>query len=104
MSEEVLVEVDRNLRKKLPHVLRVYKELLVILRPALQASPSAAALQRVSGIVHPKDAAILAAALEANADYLVTLDRRHFGPAAPKVAGAIRIVTPGELLRELIAR
>ncbi len=102
VSQEVLVEVDRNLRKKLPQLLRAFKELFATLRPRICPPPSDEVLQMASEVVHPKDAGILAAALEARADYLVTLDVRHFLPAAPHVAGSIRIVTPGELLNELL--
>ncbi|MFQ5808521.1 MAG: putative toxin-antitoxin system toxin component, PIN family [Armatimonadota bacterium] len=102
VSQEVLIEVDRNLRKKLPQLLRAFKELFATLRPYVCPPPSDEMLQMASEVVHPKDAAILAAALQAGVDYLVTLDRRHFGPAAPHVAASIRIVTPGELLNDVL--
>jgi predicted nucleic acid-binding protein len=80
----------------------MYAHTLATLRPTVQATPSPEAIEDAAQLVHPKDAAILAAALQAGVDYLVTLDRRHFGPAAPHVAASIRIVTPGELLRNLL--
>jgi predicted nucleic acid-binding protein len=52
-------------------------------------------------VIHLKDAAILAAAVTADVDYLVTWDKQHFDQ--PGVRGAVRfpVLTPGELLRVL---
>lgn len=102
VSSEVLTEVDRNVRKKLPGALRMYKHALAALRPTVQPTPSPEAIKDAAQLIHAKDAAILAAALQAGVDYLVTLDMRHFGAVAPHVATSIRIVTPGELLNDLL--
>lgn len=61
--------------------------------------PSAEAVLRAAEIVHPEDAALLAAALEVGVGHLVTLDRHHFLDS-PEVArrSGVRIGSPGEFL------
>jgi len=51
------------------------------------------------GIVLPeKDIPILAAAIEAKADYLLTGDVRHFGPYLGKKVEGVTILLPGDYL------
>ncbi len=99
LSEEVLVEVERNLAVKLPEALPHYRHWLEVSPPEQVPPPSAEAVIRAAEIIQPKDAAILAAAMEAGVDYLVTLDRSHFLDN-PEVSGqsGLRIGTPGDFL------
>ena len=48
----------------------------------------------------PSDAAVAEAAIDAEADYLVTHNLRHFG----EVAGVVPVVAPGGLLRVVARR
>lgn len=51
-------------------------------------------------IIDPKDAHVLAAAVKAGPDVLLTLDRKHFMTSAVREAGLpFPIETPGEWLR-----
>lgn len=99
VSEEVLLEAERNLAAKLPEALPYYRQWREACPLEQVPPPSAGAVLRAAGIIHPKDAAILAAAMEARVDYLVTLDRRHF-LSDPEVArrSGLRIGTPGDFL------
>ena len=45
-----------------------------------------------------KDRPVLAGAIQAHADYLVTGDKRHFGPLYGKSVRGVRITAPSELL------
>jgi len=60
-------------------------------------SPTPEEVLRAARMIHPKDAAILAAAMRAGVDYLVTLDRRHFldDPEVARRSG-LRIGAPGD--------
>ena len=97
----VLREADRNLRKKTdPKTLKRFHRFLrntpINVVPALPDT----VLQKYEPYIHPKDVPILAAAIEAAVDYLVTLDRRHFlTEKVNECAGKIKVLTPGDFIR-----
>jgi predicted nucleic acid-binding protein len=45
-----------------------------------------------------KDRPVLAGAIQAKADHLVTGDKKHFGPLYGKTVRGVRITAPSELL------
>lgn len=51
----------------------------------------------------PKDAPILAAAVQARADGLVTGDRTHFGPLYGRRFEGVLVLSPAEALARLLA-
>jgi len=78
-SPEVLQEVDSAFREKSPELLA--KLTLLIDAANLELTGSAAPAFRKKAkelITYPPDAEILAAAISANVDYFVTLDKKHF--------------------------
>lgn len=98
-SEDVLVEVRRNLEAKAPETLVDYKLLVERLPLIIIENPTPEAIKEVGRYLNPKDAIILAAAIAAQPDYFVTWDRKHFlsDPAIAERSG-LRIVTPDDLL------
>jgi len=102
-SKLVLVEVERNIRKKLEdyHLKRFF--LLVSKIEILDQLPSPKLIQKAQKAIVKKDAAILAEAKTAKSDYLITLDKKHF--LTPKVAAFIKpekILTPKMLLAKKV--
>ena len=98
ISRQVLVEADRNLAVKLPSILPDYRAFLKHLAPRIAPDPPSAAIEQAEGIIHHNDAPILAAAILADVDYLVTWNTRHFQKKAVREAVGFSIVTPGEFL------
>ncbi len=98
----VLQEVERNLHRKFPDLLPMYRRLLDILNPEQAADPLPAEVQRWAAIIAPKDAPVLAAAIAARPHRLVTLDNKDFlaNPQVMAQAGLV-ICTPGELLKQI---
>jgi len=98
VSTQVLTEADRNLSEKLPGLVADYRLLIQSIAPTLVDDPTPSEVSRLAGVIHANDAPILAAAIAAEADYLVTWNTRHFHQ--PKVRKVVRfqIVTPGEFL------
>jgi putative PIN family toxin of toxin-antitoxin system len=98
VSTQVLTEADRNLSDKLPRLVADYRLLIQSIAPTLVDDPTREEVSQVAGLIHANDAPILAAAIAAEADYLVTWNTKHFHQ--PKVQRAVRfqIVTPGEFL------
>ena len=99
IAEEVLVEAERNLQEKLPRALPEYRRFLAACPLERAAMPSAAEVAAAKEMIHPKDAPILAAAMSLEADYLVTLKRKHFldDPEVARKSG-LCIGTPGDFL------
>jgi predicted nucleic acid-binding protein len=99
-SKQVLLEAEHNIRRKMPSdvLLRFYQYVgtlpLRIVTPA-----TAEELAQAAEVVAEKDAHVLAAALKANVDALLTLDRKHLLAPAVRAASAFAIQTPGEFLQ-----
>jgi predicted nucleic acid-binding protein len=104
VSEDVLEETERNLRKKAPDQLPAYRVLLAAFDPLIIATPSLADIARAAHYTAAKDAPIVAAAIQAKPDYFVTYDRKHLLDA-PEVAeqSGLTIVTPDVVVRAVAA-
>lgn len=89
-SDYALREAQRNLETKAPEALDAFHRITQLLRivPGLEPEPCPIALRA-------KDRPILAAAIRARADALVTSDMRDFGPYMdkPEQTGGVRILS-----------
>ena len=103
VSEAVLDECQRNLQRKLPEMMPRFQRVMEALKLEVVPYPSLERVRRCEVIIHRKDAHILAAAIEARPDYLITLDVTHFlkDPSVGQKSG-LRIVSPGDFLNEVI--
>ncbi len=102
VSRQVIDEVERNLRNKLPQGLPVMVELLGYIAPEIVEDPPAEALARWRGHIETKDMPVLEAAVSADADFIVTLNSRDFTPKIATLSG-VPIVSPGELIERIRA-
>ena len=100
VSRQVVVEADRNITAKLPECLDDFRNYLETLAPVLAADPSHRDILRFSLLIQPHDAPILAAAVVAQADYLVTWDQKHFMTKGPRALARPKVMNPGEFLHE----
>jgi predicted nucleic acid-binding protein len=101
VSQDVLDETERNLTRKAPEVLETYGQLLHLLTPEV-VNPTREEVWAAEEYVAQKDAPIIAAAIRAQPDYLVTFDRKHLiDPPEVAEQSELRIVTPGAALRAL---
>jgi putative PIN family toxin of toxin-antitoxin system len=98
LSQQVLVEADRVFLAKFPQLAERYRRFIESLAPFLVDDPTPGDVRRAAQAIDPDDAPILAAAKQADVQYLVTLDTRHF--TTPKVRGFFPspIVTPAQFL------
>jgi predicted nucleic acid-binding protein len=100
VSPQVLDEIESALRRKAPGMLGLLALLLDRSRVEVVSSPMPETVRDSQALTgHPGDAQVLAAAWAAGADYLVTLDRKHFldNPAL-KDAVPFPVGTPGDFL------
>lgn len=102
-SAYALDETRRNLAQKATSRLMVLDVLTRLIE--LSAAPPADAVSRMAQYGLPtKDAPILAAAIVARADILVTGDHRHFGPLFGREVEGVRVLSLVDGLALLIAR
>ena len=99
-SRQVLAETERSLRAKAPESLGRY--VLLLQEANVQVVPDPAPREvapYISLLPHRADVPILVAALAAEVDYFVTLDRKHFleVPGLTESAG-LRMGTPGDFI------
>jgi len=95
-SEQVVIEVERNLSEKLPVALSTFR-FLVARSLRIVADPGLTALDAYVGCAHAKDLSILVAASQADCRWLVTFNVRHFQPG---IAG-IQVVRPGDFILQV---
>lgn len=100
VSRQAVVEADRNISAKLPECLDDFRNYLETLAPVLAKDPAPRDILRFSSLIQPHDAPILAAAVAAQADYLVTWDQKHFMTKGPRALGRPKVMDPGEFLHE----
>ncbi len=95
-GEYNLIEIERNLTKKMPDVLSIYRKYLPLLNLEIITLPSPGELDKLSGTISDKDIPVLASAVNGKVDFLVTGDKKDFVRLKGKCP--FRIVTPAEFL------
>lgn len=103
VSEAVLDECQRNIQRKLPEMMPRFQRVMKALKLEVVPYPPLEQVRRCERIIHRKDAHILAAAMEARPDYLITLDATHFlKDLSVGQKSGLKIVLPGDFLGEVI--
>jgi predicted nucleic acid-binding protein len=99
VSGFVIEEARRNLLRKAPPALETFDQLMELLSPEIVADPTLREVEAAGSYINLKDAPVLAAAIGAKVDYLLTLDRKHFidDPRVGRESG-LNIVTPDVLV------
>ncbi len=101
----VLAEMDAVLTRKSPGSKSALALLLDHARVQIGPAPAPAMLAQAQAVVtHPPDADVVAEALAAQADYLVSLDRQHLVDNPRNSALPFPVGTPGDCLAWLRAR
>jgi predicted nucleic acid-binding protein len=100
ISEQVVAETERAIARKIPRALPNYREALRATGLGIVRNPSPKELEAHENIIsHQADVPIVVAAMQVQADYVVTLNRRHFmdDPNVGARSG-LRIGAPGDAL------
>ena len=100
ISEHVIEECEKTLARKAPKALTAFRNTLKDVKPKILSTPTSKEVQAcIYMISDPRDAPILAAAIKAKVDFLVTHDRKHFlnDPKVTEKSG-LKIGTPGAAL------
>jgi putative PIN family toxin of toxin-antitoxin system len=99
ISRQVLDEVVRNVRRKLPDVLEPVIEFLSTTRIEIVANPEPEEVLGKQLNLPAGDAAVLLAASRAKPDYFVTGDNHFLKNKELEKEVNLRIITPAQLLR-----
>lgn len=100
ISPEVVKEIKLVIERKFPEKKKQFEKILTETNlRSIKLKDKKLITRAKKWIKDPNDAPILAAAKQANVDYLITLDIRHFikDPNVTKKSG-MRILTPGDFL------
>lgn len=97
-----IVEIERNLEKKMHEVLPTYRKYLPLLNLEITPLPALKGVNSLKGQIAEKDLPVLASALKADVDFLVTGDKKDFGKARSRGSHPFRIVTPTEFLQAIL--
>jgi predicted nucleic acid-binding protein len=97
-----LVEIERNLRKKMPGIVSVYKAYFPKLNLKIIPLPRKEDLKEYFGKIADKDIPVLISAIRGKADFLVTGDKQHFEKLKIRGEYPLRIVSPSEFIDSII--
>jgi predicted nucleic acid-binding protein len=97
-----LIEIERNLKKKMPGILSLYKRYLPKLNLKIIPLPRPEELREFSGKIVNKDVPVLVSAIRSKADFLMTGDKRHFQKIKLANNYLLKIVTPSEFIDLLL--
>jgi predicted nucleic acid-binding protein len=96
ISQQVRIEVERNLQEKLPQALPVFRRLIDSAVEVV-ADPTVDEIAPFEDQADSDDLPILTAAIKSGCHYLLTFNVRHYCP----VGGRITVLRPGEFLVKL---
>ena len=99
VSRQVLIEADRNFTAKFPQWVGRFRQFMHNLAPLMVEDPTPESIKKAAAIVDRKDAPILAAAQNANVDFLITLDKKHFLNPKTRQKMMLKVVSPIEFLQ-----
>ncbi|MFA5181024.1 MAG: PIN domain-containing protein [Syntrophales bacterium] len=93
-----LLEIERNIKKRLPTILDIYHSYLPKLRLEIVPLPTLDALKPYFNRIADKDVPVLASAVISGADYLVTGDKKDFDKFKDDASLPLKVVSPSELV------
>jgi len=97
-----LIEIDRNLKNKMPGLLSLYKAYLPKLNLKIIPLPRPGDIRDFSGQIAEKDIPVLISAVRSKADFLVTGDKQHFGKMKELDKYPFHVVTPSEFIDSVL--
>lgn len=99
VSQQVLTEARRALTRKAPRALPEFERIPRAAKLRVVPDPSADEVARSLRMINPDDAPILAAAINARPDSLITLNTHHFiDDPRPRQGSGLAIETPAMYL------
>jgi predicted nucleic acid-binding protein len=93
-----IIEIERNLTKKLPEILPVYKEYFPKLNLQIISLPGLEEINNYIGLTAAKDVPVLVSAIKGRADFLITGDKKDFLQIKWESHPSLKIITPADFV------
>ena len=93
-----VVEIKRNLKRKMPKAIPTYERYLPELNLEIIPIPSKKEIQEYYGHTSDKDVPVLVSAIKGNANFLITGDKKHFSKLKEHGRLELKILSPSEFL------
>ena len=100
VSRQVLDEAERNIRQKLPRALPNFADQMAHLNLEILADPPLEDAAKWEAIIEAKDAPILAVAVTAKVDRILSLNTQDFTQEVAEKCG-VPIETPAQFIRDI---
>ena len=97
-----LIEIERNLKKKMPGLLFLYNAYLPKLNLKVIPLPRPKEVRDFSGQIAEKNVPVLISAIRSKADFLVTGDKQHFEKMKGLDKYPFHVVTPSEFIDSIL--
>ncbi len=97
-----IMEIERNLKKKMPGIIPLYKKYLPVMNLEIVPLPSPDTVKKLSKHISGKDVPVLASAISSKGDYLVTGDKKDFNKPGLKGQYRFQIIGPSEFVEEIL--
>src|ERR1035437_8192501 len=98
VSQQVLDEVIRTIREKLPAALPALRRLLLNSPPEITSDPQPEEISRWQQKLAAGDAAILTAAITAQPDYFITGDNHFLAHPDIGAESGLHVITPAQFM------
>ncbi|MBM3284225.1 putative toxin-antitoxin system toxin component, PIN family [Candidatus Gottesmanbacteria bacterium] len=98
ISKQVLEELIRNFREKLPQALSIFQEFITSCPPEIIIDPKTIN-PKVKNLVSPEDGPIFTSAIIGRVDYFITGNRKDFKIARLEKLTGIKILSPKQAVR-----
>ena len=93
-----MIEIERNLKRKMPKALPIYQKYFSDLNMEIIPLPSKEEVEEYCGYISDKDVPVLVSAINGNADFLVTGDEKDFSKLKKHSHLKFEILNPSEFL------
>ncbi|HOE19158.1 MAG TPA: PIN domain-containing protein [Syntrophorhabdaceae bacterium] len=97
-----LLEIERNVARKLPAALPLYKAFYRKMNLEIIPVPFEKEIKKYAGVVRKKDMPVLVSAIIGKADFFVTGDKKDFNHLKTKGGYAFKIVSPFEFVEDIL--
>ena len=97
-----LIEIERNLKNKMPSLLFLYKAYLPKLNLKVIPLPRPEDIRDFSGQIAEKDIPVLISAIRSKVDFMVTGDKQHFGKMKELDKYPFHVLTPSEFIDSIL--
>jgi len=99
-----LIEIERNIEKKMPAALPIYRLYLPKLKLEVIPMPSSVDLAPLRGATEDKDLPVLASAISGRADFFISGDKKLLSQINQNAGLPFKELNPAEFLNKVLPK